>query len=317
MTRSSSRIESSTYRVGKRPLNDTQANVDPVEKRHSFLGDLWSLGKPRLSSLVIFTAGGGMVLAGGNPDMSTILAGIFGTTLVVGSANCLNNYIERDSDKLMARTRSRPLPDNRMNASIALVYGLILLAIAVPWMALKTTPLATGLAIAAWLIYVLVYTPLKRRSWLSVFPGGIAGAMPPLIGWTAVTGSIDPGGLSLFLILFMWQLPHTFAIGIYRKTEYEAAGLRTLTLDHSDEAARRHIFGWTLALVGAMGWSVYLDVGGMLTLAGTAALGGVFVWKAWKGLTKKGDGIWARDLFLYSVIFLVGLFVLMALDHVL
>ena len=291
--------------------------VEPVGEQHSFLGDMWSLGKPRLSSLVIFTAGGGMVLAGGSPPLHQVVAGIFGTTLVVCSANSINNYIERDTDRLMARTKSRPLPARRMKPTLALVYGLVLLAVALPWLALQTTPLATGLAVAGWIVYVCVYTPLKQRTWLSVFPGGIAGAMPPLIGWTAVTGSLSPPALSLFLVLFLWQLPHTFAIGLYRDTEYRAAGLKTLSIDRDDATARTHIFVWTLALVTATGWTVAVGVGGPLTLAGTVVLGGLFVWKAWQGLRTAGEAAWARDLFLYSVVYLVGLFALMALDHVL
>ena len=133
--------------------------VEPVGEQHSFLGDMWSLGKPRLSSLVIFTAGGGMVLAGGSPPLHQVVAGIFGTTLVVCSANSINNYIERDTDRLMARTKSRPLPARRMKPTLALVYGLVLLAVALPWLALQTTPLATGLAVAGWIVSVCVYTP--------------------------------------------------------------------------------------------------------------------------------------------------------------
>ncbi len=298
-------------------MTNAQTNTEPIGKPHTFLSDLWSLGKPRLSSLVIFTAGGGMFLAGGSPSLSRVLAGMFGTTLVVCSANSLNNYIERDSDKLMARTRTRPLPAGRMKPIVALLYSLILLACALPWMALETTALATGLALFAWLVYIFVYTPLKRISWLSVVAGGVAGAMPPLIGWTAVRGTIDPGGMALFLILFMWQLPHTFAIGIYRKNEYAAAGLKVLPLEQNDSIARQHIMTWTVGLVGATLWSVHLGVGGALTLAATVGLGGVFIWKAWRGLKMRGEAIWARDLFLYSLVYLSGLFVFMALDHVL
>ncbi|MEC8192462.1 MAG: heme o synthase [Myxococcota bacterium] len=298
-------------------MTDSHSTAAPPGSSPSFLADLWSLGKPRLSSLVIFTAGGGMVLAGGEPDMARVLAGIFGTTLVVCSANSLNNYIERETDTRMDRTRTRPLPAGRMNPTIALVYGLVMLAVAVPWMALQTTPLATALALVGWVMYVLVYTPLKRRTWLSVFPGGIAGAMPPLIGWTAVTNAVSLEAFSLFLVLFMWQLPHTFAIGIYRKPEYDSAGLRTLSLDHSDSTARLHILLWTIALVAATAWTVVIGVGGPLTALGTAGLGGVFLWKAVKGVRTSGGAVWSRDLFLYSVVYLLGIFIFMAADQVL
>jgi protoheme IX farnesyltransferase len=297
-------------------MDDAPASNENPDRRHSFAGDIWSLGKPRLSALVIFTAGGGMFLAGGQPTASTVLAGMFGTTLVVCSANSLNNYIERETDKLMARTKTRPLPAGRMAPWIALVYGLALIAIAVPWMLTATTPIATLLAVAAWVIYVFVYTPLKRVSWLSVIAGGIAGAMPPLIGWTAVTGLVQPEGLALFSILFLWQLPHTFAIGIYRKNEYAAAGMKVLPIEQNDAIARQHIMAWTTGLVASSLWLVYLGLGGTLTLAGGLGLGGVFLWKAWRGLKISGGPLWARDLFLYSLVYLSGMFVLMALDHV-
>lgn len=300
-----------------RPMAENEPISEADERPVSFLADLWSLGKPRLSSLVIFTAGGGMFLAGASPSLHTVLAGMFGTTLVVCSANSLNNYIERESDKLMARTRVRPLPAGRMEPWIALVYGIALMAIALPWMFIATTPLATALALIAWVIYVFVYTPLKRISWLSVVAGGVAGAMPPLIGWTAARGTIDSGGLALFSILFLWQLPHTFAIGIYRKNEYAAAGMKVLPIEQNDAITRQHIMTWTTGLVASSLWIVYLGLGGVLTLCGSIALGGIFMWKAWKGLRVEGGPIWARDLFLFSLVYLSGMFVLMVLDHAL
>jgi protoheme IX farnesyltransferase len=295
-------------RIPSQPTTDTKV---------SFAKDLWSLGKPRLSSLVIFTAGGGLYVAGGEPTLATILAAMFGTTLVVCSANSLNNYIERETDKLMARTKTRPLPAGRMAPWIALVYGSLLFTVAVPWMYVATTPLATGLAVLAWVIYIFVYTPLKRISWLSVIAGGVAGAMPPLIGWTAITGEIDARGMALFSILFLWQLPHTFAIGIYRKNEYAAAGMKVLPIEQNDAIARQHIMTWTTGLVASSFWVVYLGLGGALTLAGAVGLGAIFIWKAYRGLKIEGGPIWARDIFLYSLVYLSGMFVLMVLDHTL
>ena len=282
-----------------------------------FLSDLWSLGKPRLSSLVLFTAGGSMYLAGGSPSLSTVIAGILGTTMVVCSANSLNNYLERETDKLMERTRTRPLPTGRLAPWIAVVYGVILMAIAVPWMLIETTPLATGLAAIAWAIYVFVYTPLKRRSWLSVVAGGGAGAMPPMIGWTAIRGTLDAGAVALFAILFFWQLPHTFAIGIFRKEEYAAAGMKILPIERSDAVARVHITVWTIAMVASGLWLVALGLGGTLTLYGGLLLGGIFVWKALTGLRTQGGAAWARDLFFFSLVYLSGMFVLMTIDHIL
>ena len=180
-----------------------------------------------------------------------------------------------------------------------------------------TTPLATGLASLAWVVYVFIYTPLKRRSWLSVIAGGVAGAMPPLIGWTAVRGTLDTGALALFSILFFWQLPHTFAIGIFRKDEYAAAGMKILPIEKSDDVARVHIMIWAIAMVASGLWIVDLGLGGSITLYGGLALGGVFLWKAFMGIRTGGGAIWARDLFFFSLVYLSGMFVLMAADHIL
>ena len=283
----------------------------------SFLRDVWSLGKPGLSSLVIFTTGGGVFLAGGNPDIRTVLSSVLGTTMVVASANSLNNYMERESDKLMARTQVRPLPSGRMSPWVALVYGIVLMLLATPWMALHTTPMAASLAVIAWAVYVFLYTPMKRKSWLNVLVGGIAGAMPPLIGWTAVTGSIDAPGVALFAILFLWRMPHSLAISMYLKEEYTAAGLKVLPAEVSDAVTRVHIFGYVVALVAVSLYLAALGLGGIITTIGAAILGIPFLWKAWKGLREQGDAVWARNLFLYSLLYLSGLFVVMAFDHVL
>ncbi len=294
----------------------TDASPEP-EKDISLLRDIWSLGKPGLSSLVIFTTGGGIFLAGGDPSLATVMAGVFGTTMVVASANSLNNYIERESDKLMRRTRNRPLPSGRMQPWIALAYGIVLMLIATPWMFWTTTPLAAALAVIAWAVYVMVYTPLKRRSWVNVLIGGIAGAMPPLIGWTAVTGTMSAEGIALFMILFLWQMPHSLAIAIYLQDEYDAAGLKILPTAKNLAVTRRHIFAYVIALVATSLWIVQLGLGGIVTLVGATVLGGRFIWKAWQGLRSEGGAPWARDLFLYSLIYLSGLFVVMALDNVL
>lgn len=296
------------------PSTDTHAEAGSTAQ---FLRDVWSLGKPRLSSLVIFTAGGGLFLAGGEPSLQTVIAAMLGTTLVVASANALNNTIERDSDKFMERTANRPLPAGRMAPWVALTYGLLLAAISFPWLYLATTPLAAILALIAFVVYVLVYTPLKRRSWLSVLVGGIAGAMPPLIGWTAVTGTLDPGGLALFAVLFLWQIPHSLAIAMYRKEEYAKAGLKVLPNEVNDAYTRQQILAYVVGLVAVTLWMVRLGLGGPITLAGASGLGLVFLAKAWNGLRTNGGAAWARNLFLYSLLYLSGLFIVMVIDHVL
>ncbi len=294
------------------PSSDAGADPAPAVR---FARDVWSLGKPRLSALVIFTAGGGLYLAGGRPNINVIVSGILGTAMVVAGANALNNYIERESDKLMKRTRTRPLPAGRMAPWVALVYGLLLSAAALPWLYYAATPLASMLALIALVLYVAVYTPLKRRSWLSVLVGGVAGAMPPLIGWTSVTGNIDPGGLALFAVLFLWQLPHSLAIAIYRKEEYANAGLKVLPIEYNDAVTRQHIMAYSVGLVTVTLWLVKLGLGGLLTLAATVVLGAILLAKAYKGLKHQGGPVWAQNLFMYTLVYLSILFVIMAIDH--
>ena len=297
-------------------VSSTDAGEAPASTMQ-FLRDVWSLGKPRLSALVIFTAGGGLFLAGGNPSLHTMLAAMLGTTMVVASANSLNNYIERESDKHMARTATRPLPTGRLAPWIALVYGIVLAAVSLPWLYTAATPLSAILALIAFLVYVLVYTPMKRKSWLSVMVGGIAGAMPPLIGWTAVSGTLEAGGIALFAVLFLWQVPHSLAIAMYRKDEFAKAGLKVLPNEAGDDHTRLQIMVYVVCLVAVTLSLVIIDLGGPITLAGASGLGAVFLYKSWQGIRHEGGAVWARNLFLYSLVYLSGLFIFMALDHVL
>ena len=207
---------------------------------YTMISDLWTLTKPRLSMLVIITAGGGYWLAGSNDLLSGMLA-VGGTTLVVAAANVLNNYLERESDKDMTRTSVRPLPTGRLAPSIALLFGVLLTAISVPLLTFGANPLTGLLAAVALILYVLVYTPMKRVSSMNTLVGAIPGALPPLIGWTAATGSIEVGGLLLFALLFLWQIPHSLAICIYRQKEYESAGLVVLPSEHGLAVTRRQM----------------------------------------------------------------------------
>lgn len=279
------------------------------------LRDLVSLTKPRLSSLVLITAGGGLWLSGEAPTWTRAVATLVGTTMLVGGANALNCWIERDSDRHMARTRTRPLPAGRLDPRVALVFGVLLGALAIPLLALLTTPLAGMLAALAFVTYVCIYTPLKRRSSLSTLVGALPGALPPLIGWTAATGRLDAGGLVLFSILFLWQIPHSLAIAMYRKVEYAQAGLKVFPLDHGENATRQQILLYTLALAPAPLVLVHLGVAGTLTSLVSVALGAEFVRLAWQGWRAGGGARWARRIFVYSLLYLSTLFVVLAVDR--
>jgi protoheme IX farnesyltransferase len=284
-------------------------------RQPSALQDLISLTKPRLSSLVLFTAGGGLWLADRPVSLTTTLAAVFGTTLVVGGANALNCYLERDTDRLMARTRTRPLPAGRMAPRRALVFGLTLSLISVPALTLLGSPIAGLLAAIALLLYVLVYTPLKRVSSFSTLIGAIPGALPPLIGWTAASGRLDAGGLVLFALLFLWQIPHSLAIGTYRQHEYEQAGLVVFPSEHGAEATRRQALLYTLPQIALPLVLVHLGVAGTVTLVGSAILGLHFLYLVARWHLQGLGANHARKVFFGSLIYLTGLFVVLVVDQ--
>lgn len=281
------------------------------------LVDLFALTKPRLSSLVLITAGGGLWLSGVSTDLLTAAAAVGGTALVVAAANTLNNYLERESDKDMARTAGRPLPSGRMAPGVALGFGLTLSAISVPLLTFATTPLAGLLAAIALVLYVLVYTPLKRRSSLNTLVGAIPGAMPPLIGWTAATGTIDLGGILLFALLFLWQIPHSLAITIYRRSDYESAGLVMLPTEHGLAVTRRQMLLHTFALLPMPLLLLHAGVAGLLTFGVGTLLGLWWLQKAWTGFLHDGDARWARQFFVASLFYLTGMFAVLTLDTLL
>lgn len=277
--------------------------------------DLISLTKPRLSALVLVTAGGGLWLSGATQGWLHAIATVGGTLMVVGGANALNCYLERDTDAFMARTARRALPTGRLSPTVALVFGLALSAISVPLLTLTTTPLAGLLAAIALVSYVLVYTPLKRRSSISTLVGALPGALPPLIGWTAATGRLDAGGLVLFAILFLWQIPHSLAIGIYRQREYERAGLVVFPTEHGLEATRRQMLLYAMPMAPLPLVLVHLDVASWGTLAVGSSLGLWFLYLCWDGYRKGLGGVWARRVFWASLVYLTALFAVLAVDQ--
>lgn len=294
------------------------ASVDPPEESlnaraadviTSSAQDLLSLTKPGLSSLVICTAAGGMWLAN-RPELSAgrIALTLLATAGTVGAANALNCYLERDSDRFMARTRYRPLPAGRMEPLVALFFGLSLAVFSIPTLALSANLLTAALGLAAFLSYVLLYTPLKSRSPHAMLVGAIPGAIPPLMGWTAATGRMDATGWVLFALLFFWQLPHFIAIAMFRKPEYAAAGLKSVPLASGDGVARWQMLGYTVALVPVSCLLYPLHVAGLFYLAVAVVLGGVFLGMTAWGVWRKEGKVWARKVFLFSLVYLAGLF---------
>ncbi len=269
----------------------------------AYARDLVLLSKPRLSGLVVLTCAGGLALAPGEIVLARAILSVAGTAAVVGAANALNSWVERDSDGLMRRTRDRPLPAGRVEPMVALALGVMVPAFAIPVLALVANPLTALLAFVALVGYVLVYTPMKKRSTLALFVGAIPGAIPPLMGWTAVTGRLDPGGLALFALLFFWQLPHFLAISIYLAEDYARGGLVVFSLVHGEAATRAWIAATSLGLVAVPFLLSRLGVATPAAAGIAAALGAGLAAYALSGLGRTG-GRWARSFFLSTLAYL-------------
>ncbi|BDG04601.1 heme o synthase [Anaeromyxobacter oryzae] len=271
------------------------------------LRDLLLLAKPRLSGLVMITCAGGMWLAPGHIGPARAILAVLSTAAVVGAANALNCYLERDIDARMRRTRDRPLPAGRVEPFVALGLGILVPAFAIPALALAAGPLTALLALVALLTYVVVYTPMKQRSTLALFVGAIPGAIPPLMGWTAVTGRIEAGGLALFALLFAWQLPHFLAISLYLAEDYARGGLKVFAVVHGEARTRFWIAVCTAILVPASLALVPLHVAGAVYAGVAVALGAGLASYALLGLGRTG-GRWARSFFLGTLVYLTALF---------
>ncbi len=277
--------------------------------------DLVALTKPRITLIVLVTAAAGMKLAskafGATASHATWLWTMLGTALVVGAANALNMWWERDSDALMARTSKRPLPAGRLSPGLALAFGHLLSVTSLPILFLGVNAITGVLGAIALVTYVLVYTPMKRRSVRALWVGAIPGAIPPLLGWTAATGRVDQFGVALFSILFLWQIPHFLAISIFRADDYSRAGLKIVPVEMGERATNAMMLRYSIALFAVTLWPWLLGVGGGVYLAIAVALGTAFVVLGARAYRAAGDGRigLARGVFGFSVLYLVAVMV--------
>lgn len=282
------------------------------------LADAVALMKPRIMMMALLTAAGGMSLAPGAPaPLSAIgpwLALVVGVALIVGAANTLNMYLERDIDCLMTRTKDRPLPAGRMDPGFALALGVAQAFLAVPILTFAINPLTGLLGVIALICYVMLYTPLKQHTTLATLIGSVPGAMPALMGWTAVTDSIDVRGLAVFGVLFLWQVPHFHAIALFRHKDYVRAGLKTVPAERGEASARRQIAGY-LVLQVALSLLLYpLEVAGIGYAVVAAIAGLAYLAYGVAGLFTDVGPRWARRLFLASILYLPIVFTAMVID---
>lgn len=280
----------------------------------AILVSLFQLTKPGVTRLVIATTACGAVIAPGTVNYTTLLVALFGTALVVASANSLNMYLEGDVDALMSRTRNRPIPSGRLAPEAALWFGLALGMLGLPVLAFAVNATTACIGAVALASYVLAYTPLKRISPAAVYVGAIPGAVPPLMGWTSMTGTATLPALSLFSLLFVWQIPHFHAIAIYRRSEYARAGLKVLPVVHGLEYTKFAIVALLILQLFVSALPAFLGVGGTLYLVTATTLGVVYVAWGLKGLHPRADAKWARSLFLVSMPYLLAVFVALMID---
>lgn len=294
--------------VNAEPL--TAAQDTPPRSFAALAGDFLTLTKPRLSLQVLITAAGGLWFAGGSAtrDPRTWALTLLGTAGTVAAANAMNCVFERDSDRFMARTAQRPLPQGRLSAQAVVMFSALLTGVSLP-MLWWVNPLTCGLGLLALLSYVFVYTPLKPRTHWAMQVGALPGALPPLMGWTAATNAIEPGGLSLFAILFCWQLPHFIAIALFRAREYRAAGLRTVVSEKGEDTARLHAVVYAVLQGAAAVTPYFAGLAGRSYLFVAAGFSLIYLGFALEGWRTRADAVWARQLFMSSNIYLLALFV--------
>ena len=278
--------------------------------------DYWEVTKPRVVALMTFTALIGMVLA--DPLMHAplqMLYGAVGITLMAAAAAAINQIADRHVDAQMDRTQARPLPRGSLRTSQVLGFAAVL--------GLGGFGLLLGLVnvLTAWLTlgsligYALVYTLyLKRATPQNIVIGGAAGATPPLLGWTAVTGNVEAGALVLFLIIFVWTPPHFWALALHRKEDYAKADIPMLPVTHGDSHTRLQITLYTLLLTATSMLPFVVQLSGWVYLVGALALNGVFLGYAIR-MQKEASNRLAMPTFTYSIVYLMGLFTLLLLDR--
>ncbi len=293
------------------------AGAMPPRSIRRGLADYLALTKPRVTTLVLVTTAVGFYLGSGTGfDLVLLLKTLIGTALVAAGTSALNMYVERHEDGLMLRTRQRPLPAGRIEPRHALTFAVVLAVAGILLLMIMVNRLTAGLAALTLLSYVFLYTPLKKTSSLSTLVGAIPGALPPLGGWVAAAGSISAGGITLFAILFFWQLPHTLAIATIYRDDYARGGFPLLpVIDPEGGSTRRQMVLQSIVLLPLTLVPTLLGLAGTIYFFGALILSlsllGVATHAAVVATPRT-----ARRLLLASVIYLPLLLGLMAVDRV-
>lgn len=280
------------------------------------LTDYIELTKPRLSLLAIITALLGYFAANPLKDWTVFLSLTIGTSLAAAGAAVLNQWLERDADKMMKRTQDRPLPRGVIQPGTALSLGIILSVAGVVILFLGTNPITASLGLATVFIYIAIYTPLKQVTVLNTEIGALPGAMPPLMGWIAAEGSVSTLGWVLFGILLTWQMPHFMAISWMYREDYKRGGFRMLVLAKKGVMLVSYCaLIYTILLVGVTLIPVFMKLTGPVYMAGSVFLSAFIGWRAWQFFISNHKDSPARKLFLASIIHLPALFAVLVVDQ--
>jgi protoheme IX farnesyltransferase len=282
------------------------------------LSQFYQLTKPRVVSLIVFCAVIGMFLAvpaGSWIPLDLLLAATAGIALVAGAAAAVNCLVEQKIDAVMARTRARPLPRGELSSLQTLVFAGVVGGAGL-WLLYKfVNPLTMWLTLGTFVGYAVLYTViLKPLTPQNIVIGGASGAMPPVLGWAAVTGQVTPEALLLFLIIFAWTPPHFWALALYRAEEYARAGLPMLPVTHGRKFTQLHVLLYTLILAAASVMPFVYGMSGWLYLAAAVVLGAIFIAYAVRIYVDYSDAL-ARRTFRYSIVYLAALFAALLVDH--
>jgi heme o synthase len=288
----------------------------PVNQLAHVVKQYWTLTKPRVVLLIVFCAVIGMFLATpALPGLQVLVAGTVGIWLVAGAAAAFNCLVEQQIDAVMARTRARPLPRGELNSVQTLVFSLAVGGAGVWILYVFVNPLTMWLTLATFVGYAIIYTLiLKPNTPQNIVIGGASGAMPPVLGWAAVTNSVAPEALVLFLIIFVWTPPHFWALALYRTQEYARAGLPMLPVTHGAEFTQFHVFLYTIMLAATTFIPFAIQMSGWIYLICAVILNAIFIgygYRIWKNYS---DAL-AKKAFTYSIAYLSILFAALLVDH--
>jgi len=281
----------------------------------SFLRDLVSLTKPRIISLLLVTTIAPMYVAG-TPSLGLVLLVAAGGYLMAGGANAVNMYLDRDIDDVMARTRLRPIPSGRMQALAVLAFG-VALAVAATWLLAQfVNVLTAALALGGFYFYVFIYTRwLKRTTPQNIVIGGAAGAFPPLVGWAAVTGTLDLTAIYLFLIVFYWTPPHFWALALLKQADYGRAGIPMAPLIWGTRETMDQMLWYTLILIAVTLLPVTFGAFGAIYLVAAVILGALLLRGVWQVRAAESFSKPAWATYKYSLLYLALLFATMVVDR--